>query len=67
MDAADAVALAGAGAVLWRRRARGGKGGTAANQWRTYCRAKGLAAWPVRLAPLEGWVVWRYTRVIGVF
>ena len=63
VDAADAVALAGAGAVLWRRRARGGKGGTAANQWRTYCRAKGLAAWPVRLAPLEGWVVWRLATV----
>ncbi len=51
VGAADAVALAGAGAVLWRRRARGGKGGTAASQWRTYCRAIGLAAWPVRLAP----------------
>lgn len=56
---ASAEALADAARVLRRRHDTSGKKRTAANQYRTYCRKKGIAPWPVTLAAVDGFLVWR--------
>ena len=60
---ASAPALADAVAITARRAATVGRPRTAANSYLQFCRLKGENPWPVCLATLRAWVLWRLATV----
>lgn len=60
---ASVPALADAVAITARRAATVGRPRTASNSYLQFCRLKGVTPWPVCLATLRAWLLWRLATV----